>query len=272
MRILFPFAAPASLKKGPRNVALACALATLALGTLQAAVPKPTAQNTLDQTATPTTLKTQHPHKRLAAKAPAQAVAAPIVPAAPAEPEAPHWPANAQPIPATVTWDSRGLLITAANSSLAQILQDVSTATGAKIDGFSTDQRIFGSYGPGQVSDILVQLLQGSGYNVLMIGEQGQGTPKQILLSSRNGSAAPTPNTPRANSDDDDADVEEPVLQPVLQAEPQRPNGLPTRTPQQLMQEMQQRQRQMGQRNFPGDAPPNPGNYTPNVPPANPNE
>jgi len=272
MRKLMPFAAPASWKKGPWKIVPACTLVLLALGMLQAAAAIPIAQDTPDKTPSPTEAKVHHPRKRLATKIPAQTVVAPIVPAAPVQPEAPHWPVNDQPTPATVSWDSRGLLITAANSSLAQILQDVSTATGAKIDGFSTDQRIFGSYGPGQASDILVQLLQGSGYNVLMVGEQGQGTPRQILLSSRNGSAAPAPNTPRTNGDDEDSDVDEPILQPVVQAEPPRSNGPPTRTPQQLMQEMQQRQQQMGQRNFPGGSGPNPGNYTPNVPPMNENK
>lgn len=269
MRKLIPFAAPASLKEITGKIAFASALAVLSVGTLHATVANPAAQNPPGKTGAPTALKTQHPRKKPAAKPPVETAVAPVVAPIPVEPEAPHWPVNDQPSPATVTWDSRGLQIAATNSSLAQILQDVSTAIGAKIDGFSTDQRIYGSYGPGQASEILTQLLQGSGYNIIMVGEQGQGTPKQILLSSRNGSAAPTPNAPRTNGDDEDADVDEPVLQPqpvpIPQADPQRPNGLPVRTPQQLMQEMQQRQQQMGPRNFPG-------NYTPNVVPMNPNE
>jgi hypothetical protein len=140
------------------------------------------------------------------------------------------------------------LRIDAANSSLAQILHDVSTATGTQVEGFATDQRVFGSYGPGEARDVLAQLLQGSGYNLLMIGDQGQGTPRQILLSSRNAVAAPSANKTGANSDDEDADTEEPAAQPILQPDQPHPNGIPSRTPQQLMQEMQLRQQQTGQR------------------------
>jgi hypothetical protein len=159
----------------------------------------------------------------------------------------PHWPANSSPSPATVTWDSHGLRIDADNSSLAQILNDISTTTGATVEGFADDQRVFGSFGPGQARDVLSQLLQGSGYNILMVGDQGAGTPRQILLSRGNqtarGALAPASGS-AASADDDDADNDEPSPQP----EPQRPLGLPVRNPQQIQQEMQQRQQQMQQR------------------------
>jgi hypothetical protein len=162
----------------------------------------------------------------------------------------PLWPVNETPAHASVTWDSKGLRIDAANSSLMQILTDVSTATGTKVEGLNADQRIFGAYGPGLARDVLSQLLQGSGYNVLMIGDEGQGAPRQILLSSRrNGTAMQTVNTsaPNNNAADDDADVDEP---PQVQPPPMRPGfapGAPPRSPQQIMQEMQQRQQQMQQ-------------------------
>ena len=54
-----------------------------------------------------------------------------------------------------MVWDSQGLRIEARNSSLQQILNDVSTATGAKVDGLGTDERVFGIYGPGQARDVL---------------------------------------------------------------------------------------------------------------------
>jgi hypothetical protein len=186
----------------------------------------------------------------------------PAVPVAPPEPELPRWPANDGPSPATVTWDSHGLRVEADNSSLAQILHDVATATGASVEGFATDQRVFGSFGPGQARDILSLLLQGSGYNVLMVGDQGEGTPRRVLLSlgtqaTRNGPTSASGSA--APADDDDADAEEPAPQP----EPQRPLGLPARSPQQIQQEMLQRQRQLQQRvgipNNP-NAPSNPPN------------
>jgi hypothetical protein len=162
-----------------------------------------------------------HRHKRptkaeiLAAKA----AAAPPPVVTPPPPEPPHWPANERPADASVTWDSHGLLITAQNSSLKQILNDVSAATGAKVEGLGADQRIFGAYGPGKARDVLSQLLDGTGYNVLMIGDQGEGTPRQIVLTSRNGSNAPqaaanaAPPVPNAAEEEPPPD-EEPAEEP----------------------------------------------------------
>jgi hypothetical protein len=154
---------------------------------------------------------------------------------------------------ASVTWDSQGLRIEATNSSLQQILNDVSAATGAKVEGLSSDERIFGAYGPGRARDVLSSLLHGSGYNVIMIGDQGQGAPRQIVLSSRHGAVAPSPSAAQggADSGDDDAadnDVDEQPQAPS--PPPVRPGfapGVAARSPQQVMQEMQQ-QREMQQR------------------------
>jgi hypothetical protein len=131
-----------------------------------------------------------------------------IVAAAPPAPELPLWPVNDRPVDATITWDSHGLSIQADNSSLRQILDDVAAVTGAKVEGLGPDQRIFGEYGPGRANDVLSQLLQGSGYNVLMIGDQGQGTPRKVLLTSPNSTAVPVNPNP-APATDEDADTED---------------------------------------------------------------
>ena len=84
-------------------------------------------------------------HKALhTRKKPAPPAPAPVAPPAPVLPPPPNWPANDQPGAASVVFDSRGLLIIASNSSLAQILKDVSLDTGAKVEGMDADQRIFG--------------------------------------------------------------------------------------------------------------------------------
>ncbi|MGA3159723.1 MAG: hypothetical protein ABSC77_00795 [Terracidiphilus sp.] len=200
--------------------------------------------------------KPTHPHKRTAqAQSPAAQAAA--APATPPEPEVPKWPANEKPAPATVTWDSQGLRINALNSSLAQILQDVSTATGATVEGFDTDQRVFGAYGPGPARDVLSQLLQGSGYNVVLVGDQGQGTPREIVLSVRR-AGTPTPAAKSAPASDEDADTEEqqPAHPPV---QPGFPPGKQPRTPQQMQQQMLQQRPQPGQPQ-PGQPPSNPQN------------
>lgn len=167
-----------------------------------------------------------------------------IAPAAPATPPKPSWPVDEAPTPAAVTWDSHGLQVKASNSSLRQILEAVSTETGAKVEGLGTDQRVFGDYGPGPARDVLLQLLHGSGYNVLMLGDEGAGTPRVIVLSARNeGPATPNRANPTASAAEDE---EEPQEQPVIN----RPLGVPMNqppslTPQQRFMEMEQREQRM---------------------------
>jgi hypothetical protein len=155
-------------------------------------------------------------------------------------------------------FDSRGLLIVASNSSLAQILKDVSLDTGAKVEGMDADQRVFGTYGPGPARDVISQLLDGSGYDVLLVGDRGQGTPRRIVLTERSGAgAAPRSianNAPPPNNEDTEPE-EPPEPQPVPEP-PQSvpsPNAppVPIRTPQQIMEEIQRehRQPQNGQQN-----------------------
>jgi len=168
-----------------------------------------------------------------------------------------------------VVWDSHGLRIEAANSSLQQILGDVSTDTGAKVEGLRSDQRIFGTYGPGSARDVLSQLLDGTGYNVLMIGDQGAGTPRQIVLSAQPKGPAPMNNSRDTTSEEEyeaeqqqeqQLQLQQMQQQQMQQAQPpepqnnrgsgfQRPEepGGPPRTPQQIIQQMQQLQQQQQQ-------------------------
>lgn len=199
-----------------------------------------------------TPARTAHHHHALLKESPS---AEPAVPAL--VPTAPKWPANEAPGKPEITWDSHGLRITAANSSLHQILDQVSTATGAKVEGMGPDERVFGSYGPGDARDVLSQLLHGSSYNVLMIGDQGKGTPREIVLSARNSggssnnhAAASNPNNPDAQEDEapeppeqDDQSPTPQLMQPPMPGPPGSP-GAP-RTPQELLQELQQRQQEM---------------------------
>jgi hypothetical protein len=196
--------------------------------------------------------KPVHSLKKPVAGQPAvQPAAQPVTPPAPALPKAPDWPANDLPAEASVVWDSHGLLIVASNSSLAQILKEVATQTGAKVEGMDTDQRVFGTYGPASVRDVLSQLLDGSGYNVLMIGDRGQGTPRRVVLSIRTGGGIQRTvnNTPGAPSEEDtesDQQAQEPE-QPPTPAPSGFAPAVPARPPQQIIQELQQRQRQLQQ-------------------------
>jgi hypothetical protein len=169
--------------------------------------------------------------------APAAGHAQPAVPAAiptlipvAAPAPMPAWPVNEAPTPALVQWDSHGLHISAKNSSLRQILADVSSRIGSTLEGMGTDERVFGEYGPGPAKEVLAQLLHGSAYNVMLIGDQGQGTPRQIVLSVRSaGGQAQGQNSvqPAQNNGDDDSEPvvdDTPVQQPPMPRPPMTPN------------------------------------------------
>jgi hypothetical protein len=161
-------------------------------------------------------------------------------------------------------WDSHGLKIDATNSSLEQILTDVSAETGAKVEGLDNDQRIFGTFGPGATRDVLRQLLEGSGYNFLMIGDQGQGTPREIVLSARSTSIPQQGAKPPSPSEDDEVDEQPQQPQPPEGFPPNRP-GFPLRGPQQRMQQMQQQGQQPDTQ--PNQQPGQPVNQQPGDPP-----
>jgi hypothetical protein len=227
------------------------------VGTLFAAAQQPAPQAPATQTATTPAHRPVHPSRRSsAAHRPVLSAQAAPTPVTPPAPKPPDWPANDRPAEATVVWNSQGLHIEASNSSLEQILKDVATATGAKVQGFGADERIFGSYGPGKARDVLSQLLDGSGYNVIMIGDQGQGTPREIVMSVQPRGDAPPATNSQAVANDENADSED-QPQPQPPAPPPIRNGFapgaPPRTPQQIMQEMQQRQQQLQQTQQPNN-------------------
>lgn len=148
-----------------------------------------------------------------------------------------------------MSFDSHGLQINATNASLQQILNEVSKETGAKVEGFAADERIFGQYGPGQPKDVLSQLLHGSSYNFIMVGGGGEEAPKQLLLSARRaGGNAPTAATPPTRENQEDEVMEQPEPEEPLPLPQPINRAGPPRTPQQVMQELQQRQQMMQQR------------------------
>lgn len=241
-----------SVRKPARSLALCCASFLLSCGIL-AAQTNSAQTNPSPAPAVPVH-KHVHPHKKPAAATPAPQ---PSQPMAPVAPPPPNWPANDLPGAASVVFDSRGLLVVASNSSLAQILKEVSLETGVKVEGMDADQRIFGTYGPGPARDVILQLLDGSGYDVLMIGDRGEGTPRRITLTSRSGSAAKSManNTPAPQSNQD-TDEDQTAPEPQVEQEPPQPNQngvvppVPMRTPQQIMQEIQERQHEQQNQNM----------------------
>lgn len=164
------------------------------------------------------------------------------------------------PEPAKVELNAGKLTVQAANSSLSDILRQISKTSGMKIEGLQggKDQRVFGIYGPGEPRDVLSDLLDGSGYNVMMLGQMPSGVPRQLALTSRTvPGAAPNPQQPQDqtdNSQDDSQDDVQPTQYPddqqnnfaqPPQGPPEMRNGL--RTPQQILQELQRMHQQQQQ-------------------------
>jgi hypothetical protein len=96
---------------------------------------------------------------------------------------------------AQVTYAGGALSISADNSSLNQILREISRKTGITITGGVAEERVFGQYGPGTPATILAALLDGTGSNVLLVQATGN-TPAQLVLTARHG--GPTPPNPNA--------------------------------------------------------------------------
>jgi len=113
----------------------------------------------------------------------------------------------------------------AENSSLNQILRDVSRQTGMKITGGVTEQRVFGKYGPGSPSAILTTLIEGTGSNMLL--RYGPlHVPVELILTPRlGGPSPPSPDSPQYNSASDEPASAQPVGQPNGQPGAQSPSN-----------------------------------------------
>ena len=158
--------------------------------------------------------------------------------------------------PARIELASGRLTIHADNSSLDEILRHLTADSGMTVDGLGADQRVFGTYGPGDPQEVLFKLLDGSGYNVVMLGRTANGTPKQLALSPRtkglpnNGPSRPQPVAQDDDNDDEYQQQQQPPAEmpapPQSPPENRPPNG--ARTPQQMLQELQMmRQQQLQQ-------------------------
>jgi hypothetical protein len=175
------------------------------------------------------------------------------VPDAPPAPTAPSLldkPAQ----PAKVTLNGGLLAVNADNSSLTEILHQLATTSGMSIDGLDKDSRVFGTYGPGNPRDILSSLLDGAGYNVMMVGSTDAGAPRELILSERTrativnqqASAAPAEEEqddaplPNNNPPAGDPSVQTRQVPPVQQ---QNQNGTP-RSSNQMLQDLLRRQQQ----------------------------
>jgi len=178
-------------------------------------------------------------------------VALPVTPST-TRPELPPTPQQLPSHPATVTYSNGMLDVSADNSSLIQILHEISRKTGMKITGGVTDERVFGQYGPAPAAQILNSLLDGTGSNMLLVESNGT-SPAELILTSRQGGVTP-PNPNAVSVEDNDQPDEqgpkqssqpmEPQTNPaaVEPAQPPSPNGV--RTPQDIYDQLRKLRQQ----------------------------
>jgi hypothetical protein len=137
-------------------------------------------------------------------------------------------PAQSPPRRATVSFTNGQLTVSASNSSLNQILREISRLTGIKITGGVAEERVFGEYGPAAPAEVLGTLLDGTGSNIFFTASEGD-KPAELILTPRTGGVTPpNPNAARFdNTSDDDGSraATPPAPQPVeSQSQPARPN------------------------------------------------
>jgi hypothetical protein len=106
---------------------------------------------------------------------------------------------------------------------LNQILHEVSQLTGITITGGVAEERVFGNYGPAQPSQVLGQLLDGTGSNMFFVSSTAD-KPAELILTPRNGGV--TPPNPSAMHSDDSADADEQPVNP-----PPPPDSTPPPSP-----------------------------------------
>jgi hypothetical protein len=153
----------------------------------------------------------------------AQSPALPATPPTAAQPPAvAATPTVAATHRAQVVYSEGQLSITADNSSLNQILRDISRQTGMKITGGVVEQRVFGKYGPGSSSQILASLIEGTGSNMLLRYGPSH-VPAELVLTPRMG--GPTPPSPSAPEYNDASDE-----QPRSSMQPPPPGQQPQST------------------------------------------
>jgi hypothetical protein len=133
----------------------------------------------------------------------------------------PLTPAQSPSQRAKVTYTGNQITVAANNSSLNQILHDISRLTGIKITGGVADERVFGDYGPESPSQILGTLLNGTGSNMVLV--HSGDAPTELILTPRQG--GPTPPNPNAQSFDDPSESSEeappnPIARPIRRQPP----------------------------------------------------
>jgi len=112
--------------------------------------------------------------------------------------------------PASITYNNGTLTVKTQNSSLNQILREISRKTGMSITGGVSEERVFGTYGPAPAGEVLRQLLDGTKSNMLY-QEATATAPAHLTLTARQGAVTP-PNVFSAAADRSGNNEDEPVI------------------------------------------------------------
>jgi len=192
---------------------------------------------------------------------------APAPAAAPAQPAAaqpPQSPAAAAPQPlsmlqqpaqaAQIAFADNRLSIHAENASLTAILHQVETESGMHITGLGNDERVFGTFGPGAPRDVLADLMNGTAYNLVLLGDLTNGAPRELILTPVTRGDTSSPSQPFHQAVPDEA-VEQETSEvnpppPDVPPPPSTPPNPGVRSPQQLFEQLQQ-MRQAQQQGIP---------------------
>lgn len=134
---------------------------------------------------------------------------------------APLTPAQVPAQRAKITFTSGQLNIIADNSSLNQILHEISQLTGITVTGSVAEERVFGNYGPGTPSEVFDQLLDGTSTNILFIASSGT-KPSELILTPRSGAPTPPSRNQASRTDDTNDDAN---AQPVYPPPPPDPDA-----------------------------------------------
>jgi hypothetical protein len=168
---------------------------------------------------------------------------------------------------AQILFSGDSLTIHADNSSLDAILHQIAAKSGMEIEGLGADERVFGSFGPGAPRDVLADLLNGTAYNLVLLGDLSNGAPRQLILTpaTRGGATTPSPAPPvqadEASNEPEVVETPPPQNVPPPGTTPppgSTPPGAPgVKTPQELFEQLQH-MRQTQQQNPDQQNPPQP--------------
>jgi hypothetical protein len=144
----------------------------------------------------------------------------------------PLTPSQLPPKHAQVTYADGTLSISADNASLNQILRQIATDTGMKITGGVDEERVFGQYGPDAPAQVLAELLDGTGSNMILVHRDADAPAELILTPRQGGPTPPNPNAAAFDNRSDRPERSEPREAPPVQGtQPEAGSSVPAPPP-----------------------------------------